>query len=239
MANGIYSALSGASGRESAMQVLANNMANVGTSGFKRDQVTFKEVLAEADGVVNLTHRQVRMDSVETDFSPGGLNLTGNRLDVAVLGDGFFEVDTPEGKRYTRAGAFALNGDGEMVTADGHKVMGTGGPIQIPQNQKAMIVDNGLVMAGEIEVGRLKVVEFSDRKSLKRAGHNLWLSPVNQKSQEVENLRLAVGAVERSNVSPVKAMTDLIRVSRHYESLLKAVDTFGTADRRTVSDLGR
>lgn len=239
MANGIYSALSGAIARETSMQVLANNMANLGTTGFKRDQVTFKEVLAESEGLVNLTHRQVGLSTVEPDFSRGGLNRTGNVLDVAVLGDGFFEIETPEGQRYTRAGAFTLNAEGQLTTPDGHRVMGAGGPLQLPSDQRAMIVENGVVMAGELEVGRLKVVEFSDRSQLSRAGHNLWIADENQEIQEVENVRLAVGAIERSNVSPVKAMTDLIRVSRHYESLLKAVDTFGKADRRTVADLGR
>jgi flagellar basal-body rod protein FlgG len=239
MANGIYSALSGAIGRVRAMDVIANDMANIGTTGYKGTRVTFKEMLAEADGIVNLTHRQVRLDSVDTDFSPGGLKTTGNVLDVAIMGEGFFELETPEGPRFTRAGAFTVDSTGQITNLEGYPVMGDGGPISVPPDKAVRVIQNGVVVAGDLELGKLKVVEFADRSTLERSGHNLWTVDEQADRQIVEEVLVQPGAVERSNVSPVKAMTELIRVSRHYESLLRAVDTFSQADKRTVSELGK
>ena len=117
MATGLYSALSGAIGQTHALDVTANNMANIGTTGFKGSRVVFKEMLAEADGIVNQSHRQVRLDDVKTDFSTGGIKVTNGALDVAITGEGFFEVETENGPRYTRAGAFKVDDMGDLVVA--------------------------------------------------------------------------------------------------------------------------
>lgn len=239
MANGIYSALSGAIGQTHALDVMANNMANLGTTGFKGSRAVFKEMLAKADGVVNQTHRQVRLDNIQTDFSTGGIKVTNNPLDVAIAGDGFFEVQTDEGPRYTRAGSFQVDEQGNISMLDGKLIMGDGGPITVPPGKAIHIVENGMVMGEEMELGRLKIVEFKDRTELVQAGHNLWKAPDGVQSETVENPRVIPGSIERSNVNAVKAMTEMVRVSRSYEALLKAVETFRAADQRTVSDLGK
>jgi flagellar basal-body rod protein FlgF len=239
MATGLYSALSGAIGQTHALDVTANNMANIGTTGFKGSRVVFKEMLAEADGIVNQSHRQVRLDDVKTDFSTGGIKVTNGALDVAITGEGFFEVETESGTRYTRAGAFKVDEQGNLAMLEGHRVMGDGGPIATPPDKALHLMENGQIMAGDLELGKLKVVEFSDKSKLVQAGHNLWKAPEGVEGETIENPMVIPGAIERSNVNAVKAMTEIIRISRSYEALLKAVETFRTADKRTVQDLGR
>lgn len=239
MANGIYSALSGAIGQTHALDVTANNMANIGTTGFKGSRTVFKEMLAEADGIVNESHRQVRLDDVQTDFSTGGIKVTNNSLDVAISGDGFFEVETEDGLRYTRAGSFKINQEGNLTMLEGHLLIGDGGPVATPPDKALHLMENGQIMADDLELGKLKIVEFKDRSKLVQTGHNLWKAPEGLESEILEEPRVIPGAIERSNVNAVKAMTEMVRISRSYEALLKAVETFRTADKRTVSDLGR
>ena len=239
MANGLYSALSGAIGQTHALDVTANNMANIGTTGFKGSRVVFKEMLAEADGIVNQSHRQVRLDDIKTDFAAGGIKVTNRALDVAISGDGFFEVETEQGLRYTRAGSFKVDQEGNLAMHEGHLLMGDGGPIATPPDKALLIMENGQVMAEDLELGKLKIVEFADRSQLEQVGHSLWKAPEGIESEIIENARVIPGAIERSNVNAVKAMTEMVRISRSYEALLKAVETFRTADKRTVSDLGK
>ena len=122
---------------------------------------------------------------------------------------------------------------------EGHLVMGDSGPIGTPPDKTLHLMSNGQIMAGDLELGKLKVVEFEDRSKLVQTGHNLWKAPEGIEGETLENSLVIPGAIERSNVNAVKAMTELVRISRSYEALLKAVQTFRTADKRTVTDLGR
>ena len=185
MANGIYSALAGAATQAQALDVMANNLANLETTGFKGSRAIFKEVLIKADGVLNQTARQVVVDEVQTDFSHGGVLVTNRPLDLAIAGDGFFEIETAEGVRYTRSGSFQVDAERNLTTADGGLVMGDGGPLQAPPERTLQVNERGMLMADDLEIGTLKVVEFENRDNLIQAGHSLWEAP-EELDQEVE-----------------------------------------------------
>jgi len=240
MADGIYSALAGAVAQTQALDVVSNNLANTNTTAFKRDQITFKESLAQAQGNVlaDPTERHVAVDQIRPDFQPGVSRDTGNPLDVSIDGPGFLVIDTKEGERYSRDGALRLLPDGIIATQDGNPVLGTSGPIRIDTTRSARIDERGMVWNDERQVGRLKVVEFADLTKLTRAGSSSWAAPAEAGAAEVEP-RLRVGAIEQSNVNAVEAMTQLVLISRAYESFHSAIEMFRSTDERTVNDLGR
>src|SRR6185369_3521445 len=150
MNSGLYSALSGNIAAMKRMEIISNNLANVNTPGFKKDKMLFESMLA---GNVNppavpqgsTADPILQKDSVIIDYSPGSVSQTGNNLDLAIDGDGFFVVSTPEGPAYTRQGNFRLSSDGTLVTADGYPVMGQGGAIRV-QGSRVDIDGQGVVM---------------------------------------------------------------------------------------------
>lgn len=240
MPNGIYSAMTGALAQEEHMDILANNLANGSTNGFKGVQATFKELMDEArEGTQNETQRHVVLDSTFTDFSQGPLQHTHNKLDVAIQGEGFFVVDTPEGPAYTRNGAFMLNDQRQLTTVSGEVVQGTSGPIEIPEGAVVNINQSGAVTSGALEIGKIRVVKFEDPQSLNRIGHNLYGAPDGVDAVDLEQVAVQTGAIERSNVNMIREMTSLIKVSRFYDSFNKAIQTYRTVDSTTARELGR
>lgn len=200
---------------EARLAVLANNLANVNTPGFKADQVHFSEVLND------LTEGpDVRMGQF-IELHPGPIEQTGNPLDVAIQGDGFFMVDTPAGQRFTRDGSFRIGEAGLLITSEGHPVSGANGPIAIdPAAGQVTITENGTVIAGDIPAGTIELFEFADPSSLRKLGGNLF-SGLGQ--TPVENPRVMQGAIERSNVESVVEMTRMIEISRGYETYQKLI----------------
>ncbi len=199
---------------EARLAVVSNNLANANTPGFKADRLAFSEVL---DGA----NRSVKM-SQYTDFDSGAIQHTGNPLDVAIDGDGFFVVDTPDGQRFTRDGGFQLGADGMLVTASGFPVLGDGGPLLIdPQAGQVTVRKDGTVSANGIQVGRLSIVRFDGADPVK-AGGNLW---TGQGEVPVENPKVVPGAIERANVEAIQEMTRMIEISRGYETYQKMIQT--------------
>lgn len=240
MPNGIYSAMTGALAQEEHMDIVANNLANGSTNGFKSVQATFKELLDETrEGTKNETQRHVVLDGTYTDFSQGPLQHTHNPLDVAIQGEGFFVVDTPEGEKYTRNGAFVLNDKRQLTTVSGELVQGTGGAIEVPEGAVININQSGAVTSGQLEIGKIRVVQFENPQDLKRVGHNLYGAVEGVNAQDVENASVLTGALERSNVNMIREMTSLIKVSRFYDSFNKAIQTYRTVDSTTARELGR
>ena len=183
MPNGIYSAMTGALAQEEHMDIVANNLANGSTNGFKAVQATFKELLDEnREGTKNQTQRHVVLDGTYTDYSQGPLKHTHNPLDVAIQGDGFFVVDTPEGEKYTRNGAFMLNDKRQLTTISGEIVQGTGGAIEVPEGAVININQSGSVTSGPLEIGKIRVVQFENPQEL---------NPGNQSEPgEIDSLKL-------------------------------------------------
>src|SRR6185312_7267656 len=204
------------------LDVSANNLANVNTSGFKADELLTEEVDdtgASAD-VDPTDIRFVRDVGLARDLSQGEIASTGNPLDVAIEGSGFFMVQGPGGQTmYTRDGAFKLSGEGQLVTADGRPVLNSGGaPITIESEtgESPQIGRDGAITVAGAEVGRLGVVMFAAPGALSKVGDNLW-DAHGQASEPFDGVVMQ-GALEGSNVRPVIEITRLIEISRAYQS---------------------
>ncbi len=237
MPDGIYAALSGAIANERALEVTANNLANVSTTGFKGDRIAERSEFAKELERQSPVDQQVAIDAVRIDMRQGGLHETGNPLDVAAANEGFFVVKTPDGDRYTRAGHFVLDQSGRLMTPEGNAVMGEGGPIDIGTTGTVRILDDGSVVRDNITVDRLKMVRFEDPTGLKREGGTAF-SEGTQTAESIE-ANVHAGFVEQSNVSSVKGMTDLISISRSHELMHRAIELFRQIDQKTTTDLGR
>ncbi len=223
------------------MDVIANNVANLGTAGFKAETMVFEEHLmpqAEwsmdrpADSQVSF----VQDVATVRDFSDGGLLPTGNELDVALQGPGWFVVSTPEGERYTRNGSFALNAGGELVTSEGHRVMGDGGPIVFgTEDVDIAIASDGTISSAAGDRGKLRIVTFNTEMALRPEGGSLFASDRNP--APATDARVAQGMVEKSNVQPVLEISRMIEVSRAYQSLASTLERTDRLRRDAIDSL--
>lgn len=225
------------------MDVVANNMANINTTGFKAQEILFEEWVNPVARDQDFTGRDQRLSFTEdwatmTDMAPGALAQTGSPLDVALEGQGFFVVQTPAGDRWTRSGAFQLNADGMLVDLSGNPVMSEGGQITFdPTETEITIASDGTVMTEAGSKGRLRIVEFDDPRVLTREGDNLYSG--GEPNANVET-RAVQGFVERSNVSGVTEMAEMIRVNRAYQtlaSIMQRSDDMRTTAIRRLGDL--
>jgi flagellar basal-body rod protein FlgF len=235
MGSGIYIATSGAVAQDSALDVTANNIANASTAGYKAQRVSFGEALA------NTQSRDAAftgLAGMTTDGASGALRQTGNPLDMALVGDGYFAVNTPAGVRYTRAGDFRLDGEGRLVNGDGLIARAAGGgELRIPPDATNLTVErDGQILSGEDAVGQLELARF-DPTALRREGDNLYAAIGPAKvgaSVEVES-----GAIEQSNVNVVRGMVDLVKVSRTYESLMRMIQGYRDMENAAARGIGR
>jgi flagellar basal-body rod protein FlgF len=223
------------------MDVAANNLANVATSGFKADGLLLEEAdqtAAHADEDPR-DIRFVRDIGIVHYMEQGPVEMTGNALDVAIEGSGFFMVQGPSGPLYTRDGAFTLTGDGRLVTSDGRAVLNSGGaPIVLdPQGESPTIGRDGAITVAGVEAGRIGVANFAAPGALSKVGDNLW-DAQGQAQGEFEGVVLQ-GAIEGSNVRPVVELTRLIEISRAYQSAAKIVSGADELRQRAIQQLGR
>lgn len=204
------------------MDVVANNMANINTTGFKASDLMFEDYLmpqardndfAGRDRLVHFTQDW----STVHDMSPGSIEQTGNDLDVALMGDGFLTVETPDGPRYTRSGALAINADGILVDLNGNAVLGSSGPIKFDDSDIDITIGtDGTVATNNGSKGRLAIAQFADPQILAREGDNYFSGPA---PDAPVTTRVMQGSIEKSNVSGVNELTTMIRVQRAYQSL--------------------
>ena len=224
------------------MDVAANNLANVATSGFKADEIVFEEVddtTASADEDPTDV-RFVRAVGMIHDVTQGPISMTGNPLDVALEGSGFIMVQGENGQTlYTRDGAFRLTGEGRLVTTDGRAVLSSGGaPIVIdPQGDTPTIGRDGAIRVAGVEAGRIGVASFAAPGALSKVGDNLW-DAQGQQAGEFQGVVLQ-GALEGSNVRPVLELTRLIEISRAYQSAARIVSGADDLRQRAIQQLGR
>jgi flagellar basal-body rod protein FlgF len=219
---------------------VANNLANANTTGFKRDRF-FTEALNERMDAENAPRSDRRLRQAN-DMSAGALKQTGNPLDVALGGDGFFETQ-PEGgneSHYTRAGHFVVGQEGTLRTPNGKQVMGEGGAIQIPVDaeEEINIAKDGTMTAGDREIGTLKVVTVDDPAQLERRQGASFLAG-DAAPEPMEDPIVLQGKVEMSNVSPIEEMTDMIETSRQYEAQQRSLQTTNDVLSRATQDLGQ
>jgi flagellar basal-body rod protein FlgF len=236
--------LSGAVARLREIDVVSNNLANADTVGFKRERVAFSSALESAVsdlGVGPARGAPGRAFAVEAPggFDPtgGALAQTGEPLDVAIEGPGFFEIETANGPRWTRAGAFVLSTDGTLVTHAGDPVMGAGGPITA--DGKATVLASGDVLdRSGLSVGRIKVVRFEDPNALVPEGGNLFAArPDAPPPVDVEDARVAPGALERSNVQPVAELAALVLLQRAFEISMQSVRSDDESTQSLIEEL--
>jgi flagellar basal-body rod protein FlgF len=216
---------------------VANNLANTNTIGYKRRCNSFsKSLIAQGVG----TKEQVG-DKIETnvtfDFTQGSLNSTGRTLDFALLGKGFFVVETPDGPLYTRNGMFRLNQNGQVVDSAGRNVAGDSGPITIPNtvgDSQISVSSDGNVSAGGMVVGKFKLVDFKENENkLVAVGASCFKATEDAKPGNADKLIVKQGFQEASNVQMTEELVDMIMVSRLYESNMK----FLTAEKEASQSL--
>lgn len=219
-------------------EVLANNLANVSTNGFKRDDLLI--VPAGAPVPVGSTVLPGGETTVKpwTDFSQGPIRETGRNLDVALNGSGFLVVETPAGERYTRSGALDVSSAGFLVTSTGQNVLGEKGPIAI-RSGRVTIGDKGEVQDDGRTVDTLRVVDFPAGAPLLKEGGGLLAATDPGAATPATNAQVISGSLEGANVNSVEAMVNIIEVLRTYESYQRAIQAIDEVDRHAANDLGR
>ncbi len=230
---GMQYTANGLENKARAMEIIANNLANVSSAGFKRSAV-FSESLQNSG-----TSPKVESTPVELiDFAQGRLQETGNRLDLAIDGPGFFSVQTEQGLRYTRQGHFVLNPEGLLVTAKGDLVMGQSGPIAI-QLDSSISEDGSIHSNGEM-VDKLAITQINDSSQLRRAGDGCFLTiDENAISESDGTARVKTGFLEESNVDALEEMANMIDVYRQFEANQKALRAQDETLEKAVNQVGR
>ena len=216
MDNAIYASLTRQSGLMAEMRTVANNIANANTTGFRREGVIFAEhltALDRHDDTLSMAHARGRM----LDLNQGVLTQTNNNLDLAIEGDGFFLVEAPEGLRLTRAGAFMPSAEGELMTADGHRLLDEGqAPIILPAGASSVAVGaDGTLSSNGLPFGRIGLFNAPEGVNLTHEGGTAF--SIEGDPEPVEEARIRQGFLEESNVDPVFEITRMIEVQRAYE----------------------
>ncbi len=237
MDNPVYITLSRQVGLMKDLRIIANNIANMSTDGYRRESAIFAEIVNRLDasgGSISQTDAHVRA----TDFTQGGMAKTGGDFDLAIEGAGFFLIETETGQALTRAGAFSRSVDGELVTASGRRVLGAGAvPIFVPGDARAIDVGpDGSISADGQAVGRLALSTVDDLTTLRRREDGLF--ETDTPLIEVEDGLVRQGFIERSNVSPVRELTRMIEVQRAYEMGQSFAETEDERLRQTVRIMG-
>lgn len=231
-----YIALSNQMVLRQKMDVIAQNLANVNTSGFQGESMMFVEHLQSTEDGKTLSF--VQNLAMVRNLNPGPLTPTDNPLDVAIRGEGYFQVETPTGERFTRNGAFTLDAQGRLVTADNHPVLSTaGGQIVIPIDDRSIsIARDGTVSTETGELGRIGVFTFENEQKLTKTSAGLF----DAGDQEAEAKREPIveqGMIEGSNVQGVAEMTNMIRTVRSYQAAGKVVEDEHRRQRQMIEVL--
>lgn len=273
----IWVPLSAQIAQQRKVETIANNIANANTNGFKKDQLVFKEHLTalteKGAQNIDLPNKEwspddyyrtqnaqnafVKVDGSYTVFEQGALKPTGNPLDIALNGNGFFEVLTPNGIRFSRISSFNLSKDGELVTSRGYKVLSKltenenkvetsndsdiqNRVIKLKPNEKVSISKEGQIFSKSGLVGELSIVEFKDINALRKEGHALFIN--KSKNNLVRNnisTTTNQGFIEGSNVNAIKEMSELINAHRHFENIQKAIKTYDSISGNAVNDIAK
>lgn len=259
MIRGLYAAAAGMLANFTRQETVANNLANVNTPGFKADLLTLREgpELAEVrrlQGLYDVPYRtnnapaQLGLvgtgsltDPVATDQSQGDVRETGNGLDLALVGPGYFEMQSPDGTTfYTRDGQFSRDGVGRLVDARGNFVMGDNGVIRVAQGAVTINPDGAVYSDGE-QVDILRVMRFPQDTALKKLGDNAFVAadPAVRPTFVDSTTLVQQGSLEGSNVDPNKAVVEMMSAMRSYEAAQRMVQLNDSVLDRAVNDLGR
>lgn len=232
------------------LDVVANNIANLNTTGFKADNSVFEEFLMPgarenrfvgADRVVSFVNDR----GTWHNLSQGGIQQTGNPLDVAIDGDAYLVVQTARGERYTRNGALQINAQGQLATSDGSPVLGDSGPIVFQQlDRNISITEDGRISVVEGNNdkteslrGRLRLASFAQPQRLQKDGATTFLAPAGTTPQSTSNARVIQGSIEKSNVSGVIEMTRMIEITRTYTQIATMLQAQSDQRRSAIEKL--
>jgi flagellar basal-body rod protein FlgF len=246
MENPSYIALSQQVALRRQMDVIATNIANVSTPGFKAERIMFAELLAgKAPYPGSPSGARPGISFVNEvgmlrDVSDGGMTQTGNTLDLAINGPGYFVVETPSGPRYTRQGAFRLNQDGRIVTADGYALLDAQGrPISIrPGETRIEISNKGAVVTEGGEAGRIHIAQFENEQAMRKIGAGLYETEQDPIAADGAT-EIRQGMLEGSNVTAVAEVTSMMEILRRYQSAQKIIDSEHELERRAIEKLSR
>ncbi len=248
MSGQISGILSGTMAQEMKLEVLSNNMANANTVGFKEDRVFRIPSSASSvwDNIPGSSQKDLSINNVSslpvgsfTNFEQGHLKTTGNALDVALDGDGFFSVQTSKGLQYTRKGNFVLNSNGTLVTQEGYPVLGNGGGEIRISGKNVVVASNGAIIVDGLETDSLKIVDFVNKKGLLKIGDSLYRpQDPNDTGTPAVKTQVQQGAIEASNVDSIKMMTEMIDVIRGYESYQKILQSMNDTNGKT-NEIGK
>ena len=232
----LYTAVSGMAARQRQMDALTYNLANVNTVAFKVEEMLLGERLLSTPAGTGAAPSHVEILNRWIDFSPGGMEHTGRPLDAALDGEGFFVVLGPGGTRLTRVGQFETDGEGKL-TLGGMAVQGTGGDILLGDGP-SRITEDGTVLSGGAEVGRLRVVTVESPQQLTREGAGLF-DPAGAELEDVSRPRILPGNLELSNASAIRLMIQMIDVVRSFEVHQKMLQNLDRLGEKAVQMLGR
>ena len=239
MDSGYYAACSALKTQTAALEIAANNIANVSTTGYRGQIASFESQLVQSGGQNpgdwdRLVNEHSVLNGARLDLGQGNLERTGNTLDLGIEGPGFFAVQTKAGTLYTRNGNFRVSASGQLVSAAGDPVLGASGPINVPAGAVSISADGTVSVDGAV-VGKLQITEFASATALQPAGTSYYSAPKGAaKPATASSLRQ--GVLESSNVSPVTAMVGLISAERQAEMIERAMSAFYSDFNRIAAD---
>lgn len=239
MLNSLYIGLSQQMVLRNQMDGIANNIANMNTTGFKGEEILFREYLVPADDGIDYSY--VVDFGIARDQTDGDMSKTGNTFDLAIRGEGFFVIETAEGQRYTRNGHFQLNVDGTLVTVAGDPVLSDSGRYLTfdPDDGRIEILPNGTISSEFGSLGNIgfALVTFENLQLMQKSGHSLY--ETDQPTEEPEGTTVHQGMIENSNVQPIVEMTRMIDVTRKYELIQRLIDAGYDLERAAIQRLGK
>jgi len=238
---GYYAACTAMMAQSQSLELVANNLANSSTAGYRAQHSVFRAVLAASEHPITEVNQATNnygiLEGSRLDLSQGGMQTTGNELDLAVEGPGFFAVQTANGKLFTRNGAFHISA-GQLVTPEGDPVRGDAGPVKIPNGPVSISPDGTISVNGAV-AGKIQVVEFPTGTQMESVGRTYYSAP-DGAGKAATKSQLRQGMLEASNVDPVLAAVDLITIQRSVEMMQRALSIFDSQFNATAAtDLPR
>lgn len=242
MDSGYYAACTALIARTQALDTIANNMANASTVGYRAQNNLFSSILANAghepSGALNQAINNYGiLSGTKLDFGQGALQKTGNSLDMAIQGNGFFVVQTANGPMYTRDGGFKVSAQGQLTTQSGDAIMGDKGVISLPPGSTPTVSPDGTISESGAVIGKLKLVNFGAGANVTSVGEHYYTAPAASVTADTTST-VQQGAIESSNVNPIQSMVELVDAQRSAEMMQRALAMFNSEiDKTATQDL--